>query len=218
MFTGLTLGLGEIKRKRPLGDEFELLIAADFIWDAPLTIGESIAVSGVCLTVTSAVGAFDFTAHASAETLGHSTLGGAKKVNLERALTLNSRLGGHLVTGHIDTLGTVLSVNRKGESLICEFSLDEPSLMALVVPKGSITIDGVSLTVNQTTEETFSVNLIPHTASMTTIASLSLGHKVNIETDIIGKYVQKLLGANNAAPKPKGLSVDFLAKHGFFSG
>jgi riboflavin synthase len=218
MFTGLTAGLGRIARRRPLpGQESELTVLAGFDWLEPLTVGESIAVSGVCLTVTASVGPRGFTALASAETLARSTLGAAGPVNLERALTLNGRLGGHLVSGHIDGLGRVLAVTPAGSSRICEFDLP-PALSPLVVPKGSIAIDGVSLTVNEAADRTFTVNLIPHTASQTTLGGLRPGDQVNLETDLLGKYVHRLLTAGPAARPPQGgegLSLAALAQNGF---
>lgn len=214
MFTGLTLGTGIIVRRIPRGGGVDLNIQTDFDWDSPLITGESIAVSGACLTVTGfSAGSRGFTAHASEETLACSTLGRVKKINLERALTLGDRLGGHLVSGHVDGLGRVASRERAGSSLIYTFTAGE-ELLPLVVTKGSITIDGVSLTVNEIGADFFTVNLIPHTAQSTTLGALGAGDEVNLETDIIGKYVQRLLQPRETRPQ-EGLSRDFLARHGF---
>lgn len=218
MFTGLTTGFGHIAHLRPLpGQENELTILADFNWLEPLTVGESIAVSGVCLTVTALVEPHGFTALTSAETLALSTLGVAKPVNLERALTLNSRLGGHLVSGHIDGLGKVLAITPAGSSRIYEFNLP-PHLSPFVVPKGSIAIDGVSLTVNKAQGQTFTINLIPHTASQTTLGELRPGDLVNLETDLLGKYIHRLLTTNPTAHPSQGeegLSLSTLTQNGF---
>lgn len=215
MFTGLTLGLGEITRRLPRGAEVELTITPEFNWDSPLVLGESIAVSGVCLTVTQTVGPRSFTAYASAETLRCSSLGEARKVNLERALALGDRLGGHLVSGHVDGQAVVQTIDRVGSSLVYKFGAG-PDLMPLIVPKGSICLEGVSLTVNEVFEGSFTVNLIPHTAEVTTFGLLKPGATVNLETDLIGKYVHRLLKFGGGQPQPtEGLTLEFLAKHGF---
>lgn len=216
MFTGLVLGRGEITRRRPRGAEVELTVTAGFDWDGPLVLGESIAVSGVCLTVTGAPGPRAFTAYASAETASRSTLGAAREVNLERALALGDRLGGHLVSGHIDGTGQVLEARRAGASLFYRFGAG-PELMPFIVPKGSITVDGVSLTVNDVEDAAFTVNLIPSTADITTLGALKSGDLVNLETDLLGKYVHRLLRfQEQGQSRPhSGLTLDFLAKNGF---
>ena len=214
MFTGLTLGLGEISRRRPQGTEFELTVTAGFDWCAPLDLGESIAVSGVCLTVTQTVGTRGFTAFTSGETLRLSTLGQARVVNLERALALGDRLGGHLVSGHVDGPGRVQSITKAGASLVYKFGAG-PELMPYIVPKGSICIDGVSLTVNEADRSAFTVNLIPHTAEITTLGLLKPGDTVNLETDLIGKYVHRLMTFSDQPRPAEGLTLEFLAKNGF---
>jgi len=181
---------------------------------AQLSLGESVAVAGACLTV---VGVTDktFSAEVSPETLACTTFSWKKvrdQVNLERALKLGDRLGGHLVTGHVDGLG-VLKERREGlASLLLKFELPEP-LARLVIEKGSIALDGVSLTVNTCQANTFTVNIIPFTAQKTTLAQLRVGDKVNLETDLIGKYVARLLGPHGG--EPSALTKDFLARHGF---
>ncbi|MDR2934459.1 MAG: riboflavin synthase [Candidatus Adiutrix sp.] len=210
MFTGLTQGLGRLDRRTPRGAEIELGVTADFEWTPPLVLGESVAVSGVCLTVTGLSGARGFTAHASAETLNRSTLGRAVPVNLERALTLSDRLGGHLVSGHVDGLGALASKTSAGASRIMKFSLPAP-LRPFVVAKGSIAVDGVSLTVNEILAEAFTVNIIPHTLDRTTLGGLKPGEAVNLETDILGKYVHRLLTFQDRG----GLSLEALAQAGF---
>lgn len=213
MFTGLTSGTGVITGRVPRRGEQLLSLRADFDWDSPLISGESISVSGACLTVTGIEGGRGFTALASEETLTCSTLGQINKVNLERALTLGDRLGGHLVSGHVDGIGRVANRERVGSSLRYTFTASD-ELLSLVVAKGSITIDGVSLTVNEVGTDFFTVNLIPHTAEMTTLATLNSGDEVNLETDLLAKYVQRLLQPKEERPKEK-LSRDFLARHGF---
>ena len=210
MFTGLTQGLGRIDKRTPRGDEIELFVTAEFDWSPPLVLGESIAVSGICLTVARLEGPRGFTAHASAETLNRSTLRRANLVNLERALALGDRLGGHLVSGHVDGLGALISKTPSGASLILKFSLPGP-LRPLVVAKGSIAVDGVSLTVNEVLAEAFTVNLIPHTLSRTTLGGLKPGGAVNLETDLLGKYVQRLL----TFQERKALSLETLGRSGF---
>ncbi|MDR1045610.1 MAG: riboflavin synthase [Candidatus Adiutrix sp.] len=214
MFTGLTLGQGEISRRLPKGPEFDLGLSADFDWRPSLEPGESIAVSGVCLTVTSISGPRGFTAFASAETLKHTTLGRARRVNLERALALGDRLGGHLVSGHVDGPGTVRSIEKAAASLRYRFGAGR-ELMPLIVPKGSIAIDGVSLTVNEVDENSFTVNLIPHTARITTLGLLAPGDAVNLETDLIGKYVQRLMNFQGQERPAEGLTLELLARNGF---
>ena len=210
MFTGLTQGMGRLDRRAARGAEIELGVTAEFDWTPPLVLGESVAVSGACLTVAAISGPRGFTAHASAETLSRSTLGRVVRVNLERALALGDRLGGHLVSGHVDGLGALTSKTSAGASLILKFSLPTP-LRAFVVAKGSIAVDGVSLTVNEILAEAFTVNLIPHTLERTTLGGLRPGEAVNLETDILGKYVHRQLNFKGQG----SLSLEVLAQGGF---
>lgn len=214
MFTGLTLGQGELSARLLRGSEADLLIEPEFSWSQPLSLGESIAVSGVCLTVTSIGPGAAFRAHASAETLRRTSLGQARWVNLERALALGDRLGGHLVSGHVDGLGRLLSIVEAGSSAIYKFEAPA-ELMALIAPKGSITVDGVSLTVNEVSACSFTVNLIPHTRSITTLGQLKTGHTVNLEADLIAKYLRRLVESRSEAPGGDGLSLELLARQGF---
>jgi riboflavin synthase len=213
MFTGLVEGVGKITEMRRLAEGLRLAVAPPFPV-AELALGESVAVSGACLTVT-AVRGRAFQVDVSSETLARSTLSvkqAGDQVNLERALRLGDRLGGHLVTGHVDGLG-VLQDRREGpEHLELTFALPAP-LAPLVIEKGSIAVDGVSLTVNAVRDQNFTVNIIPYTARDTTLAGLKIGDRVNLETDIIGKYVARLLGAY--LPAKSGLTEEFLARHGF---
>jgi riboflavin synthase len=189
------MGLGKITARQSQGLESLLTVESDFDWDSPLLIGESIAVSGVCLTVTQTKGPRGFKAFASKETLRLTTLGSQDRVNLERALRLTDRLGGHIVSGHVDALCTLKSKSPEGNSQKCVFSLP-PDLSALVVSKGSVALDGISLTVNQVAADSFTVNVIPHTSELTTITAKRPGQTFNLEVDILGRYVKRLLEAS----------------------
>lgn len=215
MFTGLIQTIGQIRSIAPRGNYQRLTVVPDKMFDA-LEIGESIALSGICLTVVS----FDnhsFVVEASQETTATTTLGGVVrtglKINLERALRADSRLGGHFVAGHIDDALTVLRVVSVGESIILEIELPI-QFSALVVNKGSVTIDGVSLTIVDLKKNSFSVNLIPETQASTTLTSLRKGAVVNVEFDMIGKYIERFM--NHSQDERTGqLTVDKLRKHGF---
>lgn len=213
MFTGLVEGVGEITEITRLAEGLRLTVAPPFP-AGELTLGESVAVAGACLTVVAGTGK-TFSAELSPESLARTTFPFKKvrdRVNLERALKLGDRLGGHLVTGHVDGLG-VLKERREGPAhLTLKFALPEP-LARYVIDKGSIAVDGVSLTVNTCQGNTFTVNIIPPTAQNTTLAQLKVGDRVNLETDIIGKYVARLLGFQNVAPLE--LTKEILARHGF---
>jgi riboflavin synthase len=212
MFTGLVEGVGDITEMRRMAEGVRLAVAPPFPV-AELALGESIAVSGACLTVVKVEGRA-FQVEVSPETLARSTLPSKKvgdRVNLERALRLGDRMGGHLVTGHLDGLG-VLRERRQGPSHL-ELTFEMPAPLApLVIEKGSIAVDGVSLTVNAVSEQAFTVNIIPYTAKDTTLSGLKVGDRVNLETDIIGKYVARLLAPHLAK---SGLTKEFLERHGF---
>lgn len=214
MFTGLVEGVGDIVELARLAEGLEVVVRPPFPV-GELTLGESVAVAGACLTVV-AVSSNSFSTQVSPETLARTTFPtktAGDKVNLERALRLGDRLGGHLVTGHVDGMGA-LKERREGPAhLQLRFELPG-ALSRYVIEKGSIAVDGVSLTVNAVQGSTFTVNIIPHTARMTTLAALRVGDKVNLETDIIGKYVERLLGGQ--AGKESEITPEFLARHGFF--
>lgn len=216
MFTGIIQGFGTVVEKRAAGGGVVFALEADFDLTDPEE-GESIAVNGACLTARNFAGN-RFLADVSPESLSRTGLGSlavGSRVNLERALRLSDRLGGHLVSGHIDGLATVEERRSVGDFTLFIFSLD-PGLTKYVIEKGSITINGVSLTVNSCEHSRFSVSIIPHTLSTTTLGELKQGDKVNIEVDIIGKYVEKLLGGNvNAQSGKSAISSSFLAEHGF---
>lgn len=216
MFTGIVQGKGRIIRKQSSGGGMVFCLEADFALSDPQE-GESIAVNGVCLTARDIEGN-RFLVDVSPETLARTGLGflhAGSVVNLERALRLSDRLGGHLVSGHVDALGVVEDRHNVGDFTVFTFSLS-PTLAKYVIQKGSIAINGVSLTVNSCEGERFSVSLIPHTLAVTTLGELKPGAKVNIEVDIIGKYVEKLLMDKSAEPGPGStINTAFLAQHGF---
>ncbi len=216
MFTGLieaTGSLADLERRGPL---CRLRINSSLA-QADLQLGESIAVNGTCLTLTS----WDhnsFTADVSSETLEVTTLGKLGRggqVNLERALRLCDRLGGHIVSGHVDAIGQLRVRLSEGETQRLEFTLPA-AISRYVATKGSITIDGISLTVNQVAEFSFSVMMIPHTLEMTTLKNLRVGESVNLESDILARYVERLASpASESANNTAGISLEFLAKNGF---
>lgn len=216
MFTGIIQGLGTLVEKRPAGGGMIFGLEADFQLTDPEE-GESIAVNGVCLTARNIKGK-RFYVDVSPESLERTGLGRLQtgnRVNLERALRLSDRLGGHLVSGHVDAQGQVEQRKSTGDFTLFTFSLD-PALTKYVVAKGSITINGVSLTVNTCERNRFSVSIIPHTLAITTLGGLREGDRVNIEVDMIGKYVEKLLAEKSAAgEQPSRINPGFLAEHGY---
>lgn len=215
MFTGIIQGLGTVLEKRPAGGGMVFRIEAGFDLTEPQE-GESIAVNGVCLTARDIQGR-RFLADVSPESLSRTNLGSlavGSKINLERALRLTDRLGGHLVSGHVDTQGRVEERWAAGDFTLFTFSLEQ-KLVKYVIEKGSITIDGVSLTVNFCSGSRFSVSIIPHTLAMTSLGGLKAGDWVNLEVDLIGKYVEKLLAAKDAGAAESRINPAFLAEHGF---
>jgi len=214
MFTGIIQGQGRLAAARQSGWERIFSIRALFALD-DLTVGESIAVNGACLTVENGKEGL-FTAYASEETLSRTNLSLLRpdaSVNLERALAIGQRLGGHLVSGHVDCLATVQSVRDAGQSLL--FRLAFPAEYGeLVIPKGSVALDGVSLTVNNCGNDWLEVNVIPETRRATTLASWAPGTRVNMEADMIGKYVLRMLGPRREGGRA-GVDENFLREHGF---
>ena len=215
MFTGIIEELGTIRAIRRGGSSAVLSIGAGTILD-DLKVGDSVAVNGVCLTVT-AKDSGGFTADVMHETLRRSALGvltPGSPVNLERAMAAGGRFGGHIVSGHIDGTGTITQV-RQDDNAVWYTVETTPALLRYIVEKGSIALDGISLTVAVVAADRFSVSVIPHTAAVTVLGQKRPGDVVNLETDIIGKYVEKLLRpAESSAPRA-GLSLEFLMENGF---
>lgn len=216
MFTGLVQDVGLVRRIDRTGELVRLTIQSSLVADG-FELGESIAVDGVCLTVVS-VGANWFQVEVSPESMERTTLGDVEAgmpVNLERALRLSDRLGGHLVTGHVDGVG-VLRKRQKGQKHI-ELEVAVPShLGRYLVEKGSIAVDGISLTINRCGPDWFGLTLIPHTIARTTLAVKGVGAKVNIECDILGKYVERLLGPRiSHKPSGEGITEEMLRRLGF---
>ena len=212
MFTGIVEEVGRVMSLRRDG----LSVAAKKVL-VNTNIGDSIAVNGVCLTVVSLTDA-GFTADVMPATLARTALGGLRPgdgVNLERALTLAGRLGGHIVTGHIDGVGRILRQETRENARILHVKA-APSILRLIVPQGSVAVDGVSLTVTCARDAEFSVSLIPHTRGATTLDEKKAGDPVHIENDIIGKYVERLLGAPREEKGQKSdMTLDFLREYGF---
>ena len=213
VFTGI---VEEVGRVRAIGNG-RIEIDAEKVTQET-EVGDSISVNGVCLTVT-AFTSGGFTADMMPVTLAHTSLGSLRTgdgVNLERALTISSRLGGHIVSGHIDGVGRVQSVTVKEKARILRIEA-APSILRYIVPRGSVALDGVSLTVAEVDDKSFSVSLIPHTQQVTALDGKKAGASVNIENDVIGKYVEKLLytPAQSEKTQSDGLTTAFLQKCGF---
>ena len=220
MFTGIIEGLGTLSGIRPAGQGKRLTIDADYTLDQT-RIGDSIAVNGVCLTVVK-VNLKRFEVDLSPETLEVSTFEGAKlgdRLNLERAMRLSDRIDGHLVLGHVDGIGVIKQRQKEGNAVIVTIGVPETQARNMI-HKGSIAIDGISLTINSCETKSITVSIIPHTAGITTIGMKQNGDSVNIETDMIGKYVERFTrgGAVQNSKKTTespGIDMEFLAKSGF---
>lgn len=202
MFTGLIEETGTIKNVRKSGDGAEITVTASRVLENT-NRGDSIAVNGACLTVTEMSGDW-FSVFASTITCDLTTVGGMKqgdRVNLERAMALGDRMGGHIVQGHVDSVGTIVSAREGGRGIDITISLGE-DVMRYVVPKGSIAVDGISLTVVSVEKHTFRLYLIPETIENTTLKGKKAGDRVNIETDILAKYVERLLEGRENGNSP----------------
>ena len=215
MFTGIIEGLGTLVGVRPSGQGQRLTIQSDFSLQGT-RVGDSIAVNGACLT---AVRLDDrrFEADVSPETLAMTTLAQARtgeRVNLERSLRLSDRLDGHLVAGHVDGTGVIASRTPAGNAVVVAIDLAEELTRHMIV-KGSVAVDGVSLTINTLAPGRFAVAVIPHTAALTTVGFKQAGERVNIETDMIGKYVAKFLSAGAESKAAGGVTLDLLARSGY---
>jgi riboflavin synthase len=216
MFTGIIEGLGTVTSIRAAGQGKRLTIAADFDLAAS-KVGDSISVSGACLTAV-AIARRQFDVDVSPETLAKSTLGSMRvgeRVNLERALRLSDRIDGHLVSGHTDGTGVIDSREVSGNAIIVTVAVPEALTRHMIV-KGSVAVDGVSLTINHLAAGRFSVSIIPHTAALTTIGLKQKGAPVNIETDMIGKYVEKFISSQHSPEAPQaGVTMEILTQKGF---
>jgi riboflavin synthase len=217
MFTGLIEAIGRVRELKAQGDNTRLQIDTGKLPLDDVKIGDSIAVSGVCLTVV-ALTRDSFAADVSPETLSRTTLGTlivGSAVNLEKALLPTTRLGGHLVSGHVDGVGIVQK--REQDGAATRYWIEAPKDLAkYIAEKGSICIDGVSLTVNGVNGATFELTIIPHTAANTTFSEFQQGRRVNIEVDVLARYLERLqLGDRAAESKPEPITREFLARHGF---
>ncbi|MEE9309397.1 MAG: riboflavin synthase [Cocleimonas sp.] len=223
MFTGIIQSIGSIADLQPKGGDIALVVNTGKLDMSDVALGDSIAVNGVCLTAIALTDS-SFTADVSRETLSLTSLGALSKgsnINLEKALTLQTRLGGHMVSGHVDGLGDVESRHNDGRSE--RFRIKAPDGLAkYIAEKGSITIDGVSLTVNAVDGAFFEINIVPHTIQETIIGSYQAGTKINLEVDVVARYLERLIQGDAAALSSTGTSTiptniteSFLAENGF---
>lgn len=218
MFTGIIEAVGTILSMRSKGQDISLRIQSGKLDLADVKLGDSIATNGVCLTVVALPGD-GYVADLSVETLKRSSFADARvgqKVNLEKALMPTSRLGGHLVSGHVDGVGSVVAITPQGRAV--DYWIEAPAELArYIAEKGSITVDGISLTVNGVDGARFRLTIVPHTTQETTIAQWSVGTRVNLEVDVIARYLERLiLGDKAASPqKSSGVTMAMLAENGF---
>ena len=217
MFTGLVEELGKVKGMIHGASSVKLTISASLVIE-DMKIGDSIAVNGTCLTVV-AFGDTWFTADVMPETVKSTVLASFTMgdiVNLERTMKVGDRFGGHIVSGHVDGVGVIIQKEKNDNAIIVKVKAGT-EVMRYIVKKGSITIDGISLTIVEYDQDWFTVSLIPHSAAMTTLGFKKVGNRVNLEADVIGKYVEKLLGLQvpQAENKTSKLNANFLQQHGF---
>jgi len=218
MFTGIIEGLGTIRDIRSSARETRLAVEADFAMEGT-RIGDSVSVNGACLTVVRLENR-RFTADVSPETLARTTFKQARvgeRVNLERALRLSDRLDGHLVAGHVDGTGQIAGRRQESNAWIVDVTV-APALLRYMIEKGSVAVDGISLTINQLEADRFQVSVIPHTATLTTIGFKKVGEEVHIETDLIGKYIERFVTGGKAGIREMNkadISMDLLARSGF---
>lgn len=221
MFTGIIEAVGEIVAAEPRGGDLRLRIKSNGLDLGDVQLGDSIATNGVCLTVVDLPGD-GYWADVSVETLDFTTLRTwqvGRRVNLEKALTPTTRLGGHLVSGHVDGVGEVVS--RHPDARSERFRIKAPAELAkYIAHKGSVTVDGTSLTVNAVDGDEFELNIVPHTIEKTVIGDYQAGTKVNLEVDVIARYLERLLLGDKAADSKAGSGIDlaFLAENGFYRG
>lgn len=212
MFTGIIEEKGEVRSISSAGPSARLTVKAGLVLQGT-SLGDSIAVNGVCLTVTD-LSNDAFTADVMHETLDRSSLGSLRSgsvVNLERAMTMERRFGGHIVTGHIDGTGKITGIKKDGNAIWYTISAG-PRILRYIIEKGSVALDGISLTVAAVTDRDFSVSVIPHTMAETNLSAKKAGDIINIENDCIGKYVEKLLEPYSGH---SGITMDFLRQNGF---
>ena len=219
MFTGIIQAVGEVAAIEPKQEDARVYVRTGQLELADVALGDSIAVNGVCLTAVTLPGD-GFWADVSGETLSKTTLGNLKvgsRVNLEKALTPTTHLGGHLVSGHVDGVGEIVQRRPAGRSE--QFRIQAPRELArYIAKKGSICVDGISLTVNEVDGAAFELNIVPHTLQETTMGEFRPGRRVNLEVDIIARYLERLMKGDRAAePGASGISEAFLAEHGFLS-
>lgn len=217
MFTGIIQAIGRIERLEPKGVDFRIVVETTANFGiANVRLGDSIAVNGVCLTVVTK-GERGFAADVSRETLEVTTLGtlaSGSRVNLEQALTLSTHLGGHLVSGHVDAVARLVERKADGRSLRMQFEFP-PEIARYIAPKGSVCVDGVSLTVNTVADTQFELNIVPHTLVETIIDEYRERRLVNIEVDLIARYLERLLRASNTPRPTATMDEVFLTQHGF---
>lgn len=217
MFTGIIEAIGKISRIEPKGNDAKVTIETGKLDLGDVQLGDSIAVNGVCLTAVELPGN-GFVADVSGETFARTafaTLKEGSAVNLEKALTPTTRLGGHLVSGHVDGVGEVISRSDDGRSV--KFQIKAPDELArYIAEKGSITVNGISLTVNGVNGAVFDLNIVPHTLQETTMDGFRVGTQINLEVDLIARYLERMmLGDRAAEPDTQGISMEFLAENGF---
>lgn len=216
MFTGIIEAVGHIERTESKGKDLALKINTGSLDLSDVKLGDSIAVNGVCLTVVE-LGAQSFLADVSAESLVHTNIGefqAGTRVNLEKALTLSTRLGGHLVSGHVDGIGVIVSDSNDGRSLRLDVEYPQ-ELAKFIAEKGSITVDGTSLTVTHLNQNTFGLNIVPHTQGETIILDYKKGQKVHLEVDLIARYTERLLQVKEQEKPASRIDHAFLAENGF---
>ncbi len=217
MFTGIIEAIGSVAAKQEIGGDLRLTLETGHMEMSDVALGDSIATNGVCLTVIDH-DQHHFTADVSQESLAHTRLMDLQQgeaVNLEKALLPTTRLGGHLVSGHVDAVGSIASIERDARSV--RIAVDMPSAIArYIAPKGSVTIDGVSLTVNSLDSTCFHLNIVPHTADTTIISQYEVGQAVHIEVDMIARYLERLLQSKHESESSgEGISLEMLASAGF---
>lgn len=223
VFTGIIEAIGTIAAIEPIGGDTRLTIESEELDFSDVKLGDSIASNGVCLTVTSLIG-HRYTVDVSAETLKLTSLGFLKagsKVNLEKAMLPTTRFGGHIVSGHVDGLGTLVDIKANARATDYYIKLPE-ELITYVVKKGSVTVDGISLTVNDIDDTIMRLTLIPHTQEVTTVGEWAVGGQVNIEIDLLARYIEKLLLSKSHSPyqstaTPSNITLEQLANAGFKS-